>query len=86
MIGTPKIVSIEVNNYQGEIEIKSLLTDKIEWYLDGEKVKTIYHTAGLFTTKLKVKEIDGKQLIFKLIGKGGKTISKPFELFPQEVL
>ena len=51
LIGAPKIVSIEVNNYQGEIQIKSLFSDKIEWFLDEQKIKTKYHTAGLFTTK-----------------------------------
>ncbi len=86
LIGAPKVVSIEVNNYQGTIQIKSLFTDKIEWYLDGEKIQTKYHTAGLFTTKLKVKDLTGNQLNFKLIGIGGETISKIFELLSQEVL
>ncbi len=86
LIGAPKIVSIEVNNYQGEIKIKSLFADRIEWFLDKIKIKTTYHTAGLFKTEFKVKNLIGKKLNFKLIGIGGKTISKPFELLPQEVL
>ncbi len=86
LIGAPKIVSIDVDNFQGIIQVKSLFADKIEWYIDEIKVKTKYHTAGLFITKLKVKEMIGKQLKFKLIGNGGETTSKPFELLPQEVL
>ncbi len=86
LIGAPKIVSIDVNNYQGEIEIKSLFADRIEWYLDNQRTKTKYHTAGLFTSKLKVNDLFGKQLKFKLIGIGGGLSSKPFELLPQEVL
>ena len=85
-IGAPQIVSIDVDNYQGIIQIKSLFADKIEWYLDEIKVKTKYHTAGLFTTKLNVKDLNGNQLKFKLIGTGGKTISKIFGILPQEVL
>lgn len=86
LIGSPKIVSVSVNNYQGVIIIKSLSTDRIEWFLDEIKIKTKYHTAGLFVTELKIKNLIGKQLNFKLTGIGGETISKSFELVPQEVL
>lgn len=86
LIGSPKIVSIDVDNYQGIIQIKALFADRIEWYLDEKKIKTNYNTAGLFTTELKVKNLIGKYLKFKLIGIGGETISKYFEILPQEVL
>lgn len=86
LIGSPKIVSIDVDNYQGRIQIKALFADRIEWYLDDQKIKTNYNTAGLFTTELKVKNLIGKYLKFKLIGIGGETISKYFEILPQEVL
>lgn len=86
LIGAPKIVSIEVDNYQGIIYVKSLFADRIEWFLDEIKIKTKYNVAGLFTTYLKVKDLVGKQLKFKLIGIGGETISKLFEIFAQEVL
>ena len=86
LIGAPKIVSIDVDNYQGIIQVKTIFTDKIEWFLDEEKIKTKYNTAGLFTTNLKVKDLFGRFLKFKLIGMGGETISKYFELLPQEVL
>lgn len=86
LIGSPKIISIEVDNYQGIIQIKTLFADRIEWYIDDKKFKTKYNTAGLFTTELKVKDLDGKNLKFKLIGIGGETTSKNFEISPQEVL
>ena len=86
LFGAPKIVSIDVDNYQGIIQIKALFADRIEWYLDKKKIKTKYNTAGLFTTELKVKNLIGKYLKFKLIGIGGETISKYIEILPQEVL
>ena len=86
LIGAPKIVSIDVDNYQGIIQVKTIFADKIEWFLDEEKIKTKYNTAGLFTTELRVKNLIGKNLKFKIIGIGGETISKYFELLPQEVL
>lgn len=86
LIGSPKIVSIDVDNYQGSIQIKALFADRIEWYLDDKKIKTKYNTAGLFTTALKIKNLIGKNLYFKLISMGGETISKNFEIMPQEVL
>lgn len=86
LIGSPKIVSIDVDNYQGTIQIKALFADRIEWYLDDNKVKTKYNTAGLFITELKVKNLIGKYLKFKLIGTGGETISKNFEILPEVVL
>ena len=86
LIGSPKIVFINVDNYQGMIQLKSLFVDRVEWYLDGKKIKTKYNTVGPYTTELKIKDIIGKQLKFKLIGVGGETISKNFEILPQEVL
>ena len=85
-IGSPKIVSIDIDNYQGIIQIKALFADRIEWFLDDKKVKTKYNIAGLFDTELKVKDLAGKNIKFKIIGMGGETISKNFELLPQEVL
>ena len=86
LIGAPKIVSIDVDNYQGIIQVKTIFTDKIEWYLDEIKIITKYNTAGLFTTELRVKNLIGKNLKFKIIGNDRKKISKYFELLPQEVL
>ncbi len=85
LLGSPKIISVNVDNYQGSIQIKVLFADRIEWYLDEEKIKTKYNT-GLFTTELKVKNLIGKNLKFKIIGIGGEIISKNFEILNQEVL
>lgn len=63
-----------------------MFADRVEWYLDEKKIKTKYNTAGLFATELKVKNLIGKNLKFKIIGIGGETISKSFEILPQEVL
>lgn len=86
LIGSPKIVSINVDNYQGTILVKALFADKIEWYLDDKIIQTKYNTAGLFTTELKVKNLTGSLVNFKLIGLGGITTSKRFELLPLEVI
>lgn len=82
----PRINSINVDNYQGAIMIICYDVNKIEWFLDEKKIKTKYNVVGLFSSIFKVKDLFGKQLKFKLTGIGGETISKPFELSPQEVL
>lgn len=86
LLGSPKIISVNVDNYQGNIQIKALFADRVEWCLDEQKIKTKYNAAGLFTTQLNVKSLIGKNLKFKIIGIGGETISKNFELLLQEVL
>ncbi len=80
LMGVPKLTSIDVNNYQGEIIIKALNTDKIEWFIDNQKLATKYNTAGMFTTKYSVKEINGNVLHFKIINQNGEVISKSFKL------
>lgn len=82
----PKILSMSIDNYQGIIEILSNDINKIEWYLDKEKIKTKYNVVGKFKTTLKVENLNGKELTFALFGDGGKTFSQTFELLPQEVL
>ena len=85
-INPPRVISIDVNNYQGIIEILCDDINKIEWYLDKQKIKTKYNVVGKFKTTLKVENLNGKELTFILFGDGGKTFSKTFELLPQEVL
>lgn len=86
MIGTHKINYIEANNYRGIIDILCDDTNKIEWFLDGVKIKTKYNVIGKFKTTLNVENLNGKELTFTLFGDGGETFSKIFELLPQEVL
>lgn len=85
-INPPKVLSIEVNNYQGTIQVIANDVNKIVWYLDGNNIKTKYNVVGKFSTTLKVENLEGKELTFALFGEGGKTLSKTFELLPQEVL
>lgn len=82
----PKIQTIKIDNYQGIIDILCDDVNKIEWYLDGQKIKTKYNVVGSFRTKLKVENLKGRELTYVLFGEGGKILSKVFELFPQEVL
>ena len=86
LIGVPKVNYIEVDNYQGTIAVSSLFTNKIIWFLDGVKIKTKYNVIGEFVSIIKVENLDGKELCFKLLGDNGQTISKKFGLLPQEVL
>lgn len=85
-INPPSVISIDVDNYQGIIEIICNDTNKIEWYLDKQKIKTKYNIIGKFKTTLKVEDLIGDELTFILFGDGGKTFSKSFKLLPQEVL
>lgn len=55
------------------------------WFLDGIKIKTNYNVVGKFKTTLKVENMTGRKLFCILMGDGGKTMSKIFELLPQEV-
>ena len=81
LISTPKVTEINVDNYQGIITIKSLFTNKIEWFLDETKIKTKYNLARLFTTEFSIKNLTGKQLYFKLTNSNSEIISKPFDLY-----
>lgn len=85
-INPPRVISINIDNYQGIIEIICDDTNKIEWYLDSRKIKTKYNIVGKFKTTLKVENLNGKELTFSLFGDGGETFSKIFELLPQEEL
>ncbi|MBQ7351727.1 MAG: HNH endonuclease [Clostridia bacterium] len=82
----PKVLLITIDNYQGIIEVLCDNINKIEWYLDKQKIKTKYNVVGKFKTSLNVENLNGKELTFTLFGDGGKTFSKTFELLPQEVL
>lgn len=85
-ISPPKVNSILVNNFQGEIQLTCDNVNKIEWYLDNVKIKTKYNVVGKFKTVIKVENLEGKNLSFILFGDGGQTTSKIFELLPQEAL
>lgn len=44
------------------------------------------YISGQFVTTLKVENLNGKEIYFTLIGDGGETHSKTFELLSQEVI
>lgn len=79
-IGAPKIRSVDINNYQGEITIVCDNANRIEWSMDGEIVKTKYNVVGRFTTTFSVEDLEGSKLRFRLIGDGGQTYSEIFGL------
>lgn len=41
----PRILNVEVNNYSGDITIKSDISNKIVWYVDNKIAKTQYNFA-----------------------------------------
>lgn len=79
-IGTPKIRSIEMDNYQGVITIICDNANRIDWSMDGELIKTKYNVVGKFTTMFSVEDLEGSSLRFRLIGDGGQTYSEVFGL------
>ena len=57
----PRVISINIDNYQGIIEVLCNDTNKIEWYLDGNKIKTKYNVVGKYRTMFKVENLNGKE-------------------------
>lgn len=82
----PIVLKVDIDNYQGTIEILCNDANKIEWYLNNRKIKTKYNVVGEFRTIFKVENLEGKKLSFVLKGNGGETHSKTFELFKSEVI
>lgn len=86
LLGVPKVNYIKIDNYQGYITVSSVFVNKIEWFLDGVHIMTKYNVVGNFVTQIKVAGMTGRKLSFVLTGDGGETLSKTFELIPQEVI
>ncbi|MEG1752225.1 MAG: hypothetical protein RR140_00015 [Clostridia bacterium] len=76
----PRILDININNYNGTISIACDKTNKIEWYADEVLIKTKYNIGQRFRTKVCVENFLYNELYFILIGNFGKTISKKFIL------
>ena len=85
-INPPRVESIDIDNYQGLIQVICQDANKIEWYLDGRKIKTAYNVIWRFKTEIKVENLEGNGLVFILYGDRGQTISKTFEISSKEVL
>ncbi len=85
-VNPPKVIKLNVDNYQGIIQVICQDANKIEWYLDGRKIKTAYNVIWRFKTEIKVENLEGNGLVFILYGDKGQTISKTFEISSKGVL
>ena len=77
---TPRILDIKVNNYTGEIVVKSDISNKISWFVDDKLVKKQFNYAYIFKSTFSVAKIDGGSVYFKLYGDYGEKTSKKFIL------
>ena len=76
----PRILNIEVNNYSGRIIVKSDISNKIVWYVDGKVVKTQYNFARILKSDFSVVGLKGENVQFDIFGDYGKTNLKEFKL------
>jgi len=77
----PRILDIDINNYQGTITITCDKTNKIEWYDDKMNlIDTKFNFSEKFITKFSVKNLHFANINFKLIGEYGEKTSKKFKL------
>lgn len=78
---TPRILNININNYNGTISVVCDKTNKIEWYDDKSNlIDTRYNFSEKFTTNFSVKNLYYQYITFKLFNEYGKKISKKFYL------
>lgn len=76
----PKVKSILVDKHEATITVLSEYADSIEWRSNGKVIKTSYNTAGAFKAKINLHDVAGNYVRFRLLGKGGQTLSQPFGL------
>ena len=76
----PRILNVEVNNYSGNIIVKSDISNKIVWYVDDKVEKTQYNFAHILKSDFSVVGLNGKSVHFKLYGDYGEINSKWFKL------
>lgn len=76
----PRILNVDVNNYNGSITIKCDKTNKIIWYNENGLIKTKYNFGRNFTNTFSINGLDCKNVYFKLTGEFGETQSKQFQL------
>lgn len=76
---TPRILDVNINNYQGTISITCDKTNKIEWFDDNSNLlDTKYNFGEKFYTSFSVKDLSCSNLTFKLTGEYGEKVSKKF--------
>lgn len=76
----PRILNIEVDNYSGNIIVKSDISNKIVWYVDDKIAKTQFNFAHILKSDFSVVGLNGKSVHFKLYGDYGEINSKWFKL------
>lgn len=77
----PRILDININNYEGTISIICDKTNKIEWFDENlNLLDTKYNFGGRFYTSFSVKNLCCTFITFKLIGEYGEKVSKKFKL------
>jgi len=76
----PRVLGIEVNNYNGSIKVQCDKTNKIEWYVDNEIVKTKYNFGRKFVDFFSIKGLNDGKVYFKLCNLNGCLNSKTFVL------
>lgn len=78
----PRILNININNYQGVISVECDKTNKIEWFDDKKcLLATNFNFSEKFLSKFSVKDLYCPFISFKLTGDYGEKISRKFELF-----
>lgn len=78
---TPRILDININNYQGTISVTCDKTHKIEWFDENKNLLDVKYNFGKkFYTSISVKDLRCLYLKFKLTGEYGEKVSKKFYL------
>ena len=73
-------MSVEVDNYQGVITIEALYYNKIEWFLNGELIKTQHNMAGNRITSFSVEGLDFGELYYVIEGENSSVTSEKYLL------
>ena len=77
---SPRILNIEVNNYSGDIIVKSDRSNKINWYVDNKLAKTQYNFAHTLKSNFSIIGLKGESIYFKIYDDYGEINSKEFKL------
>lgn len=77
----PRILDVNIDNYQGTISITCDKTNKIEWFDENKNLlDTKYNFGEKFNTNFSVKDLRCSYLKFKLTGLYGEKVSKKIYL------
>ena len=78
---TPRILDININNYEGVISLTCDKTNKVDWYDDKHNlISTKFNFSERFITKFSVKNLYCSYIYFKVTGEYGEKVSKRFNL------